>query len=299
MVSRDLESARAGVQQARRDDPPRGQPYFEAAVRRHRQDGQRQALRAERRRLLGGDALDDRGGLCQAAPDRSEDGAHEPYPVHVGQPWHRRPPPRSRASRSSALARPTTSRPVSKSYSATSTPARALSAWSAWRARVSWTAWPTRSIPRSPDWGGKGPSELFFQEYMIDSHKLYDDVQVVYAELPKWVEPPSEERPKGKPLSLSQQLKHLVESGQYADLIGDAPVYFPVNFNALYVALSARRTLGLDDIYTSSNGGTLIDELPEYWAPTLQHTLTWPNGALRLWKELVDAGMIDYSLIAS
>jgi hypothetical protein len=150
------------------------------------------------------------------------------------------------------------------------------------------------------DWGVYGqPTEVSFQRLMVTLLGLDSMVEVKYANLPQWAEPPSEEKPKGRPLNLEQQLNWLVKSGQYADLIGDSHVYFPVNFNATFIVLEARRVLGLDDIYTSSNGGTLIDALPKFWAPTLQHVLTWPNGALRLWKELVAAGMIDYSLIAS
>jgi hypothetical protein len=153
--------------------------------------------------------------------------------------------------------------------------------------------------PKVADWDTSKdePTEASFQRYMVKELGLKNMVEVVFADLPEWAEPPSETNPKGRPFNLEQQLNWLVKSGQYAELIGDSLVYFLVNFNALFVALEACRVLGLDDIYTSSNGGTLIDALPKFWAPTLQHVLTWPNGALRLWKELVAAGMIDYALI--
>jgi hypothetical protein len=136
-------------------------------------------------------------------------------------------------------------------------------------------------------WKGLKPTEAEFQRKLVEECGLESQVDVKYADLPR-------QNADGRPLSLQQQLEHFMESGQSVDQVGLAPIYVPTNFNALYVALHVANVMGRDNVWLSQNGGTLIDALPKYWAPTLQHVLTWPNGALRLWKELVDAGFITY-----
>jgi hypothetical protein len=138
-------------------------------------------------------------------------------------------------------------------------------------------------------WKGLKPTEAEFQRKLVEECGLESLVDVKYADLPR-------QNAYGRPLSLQQQLEHFMESGQSVDLVGLAPIYVPTNFNALYVPLHVANVMGRDNIWLSQNGGTLVDELPKHWAP-VQHTLTWPNGAFRLFEQLVRSGAIDYSLV--
>jgi hypothetical protein len=138
-------------------------------------------------------------------------------------------------------------------------------------------------------WKGLKPTEAEFQRKLVEECGLESLVDVKYADLPR-------QNADGRPLSLQQQLEHFMESGQSVDLVGLANIYVPTNFNALYVPLHVADITGRDNVWFSQNGGTLIDELPKFWAP-VQHTLTWPNGAFRLFEQLVRFGAIDYSLL--
>jgi hypothetical protein len=120
--------------------------------------------------------------------------------------------------------------------------------------------------------------------------------QIMIGGSPDWVLFHEPELPEanadGRPLSLEQQLTHLVESGQFTDLIGERPVYVPSTPNSLYVPLHVRRVLGLDNVWFSQAGARLVRGTPDSWWPSLQDVMTIPNGIIRLWVELLHAGCI-------
>lgn len=95
---------------------------------------------------------------------------------------------------------------------------------------------------------------------------------------------------QGKPLSLEQQLKYLIASGQYDELIGKADIYVPSTPNSLYVPLHAMRVLGHNNVWFSQDGAHAVRNMPGWWWPSLQDTSTTPNGILRLWIELIHTG---------
>jgi hypothetical protein len=96
-----------------------------------------------------------------------------------------------------------------------------------------------------------------------------------------------------KPLSLERQLQHLVDSGQYAKLVGERRVFVATNGgNALFVPLRVRRVLGLDDIWFSQPATNAISPVPEHWWPEDQDLMTTPSGIVRLWYELKANGCI-------
>ena len=99
---------------------------------------------------------------------------------------------------------------------------------------------------------------------------------------------------EGPPLSLEQQLTHLVDSGQYAELVGERRVFVAVNGgNALYIPLHMRRVLGLDDIWFSQPASNACTPVPNYWWPEDQDLMTTPSGIIRLWIELRANGCIN------
>lgn len=98
-----------------------------------------------------------------------------------------------------------------------------------------------------------------------------------------------------KPLTLEQQLKYLIISGQFEDLVGDADLYVPATPNSLFVPLHAASVLGRDNVWFSQAGATLMTSMPSYWWPTNQDVMTTPNGAIRLWIELARRGCITTS----
>ena len=92
-----------------------------------------------------------------------------------------------------------------------------------------------------------------------------------------------------RPLSLEQQLKYIMSSGEFGDL-SQKRVYVPSTPNSLYVPLHVRRVVGLQDVWFSQGGARLVREMPDYWWPSLQDVMTTPNGIIRLWVELLHAG---------
>jgi hypothetical protein len=97
-----------------------------------------------------------------------------------------------------------------------------------------------------------------------------------------------------KPLSLDKQLRHLVDSGQYAELVGERRVFVAVNGgNALFVPLRVRRVLELDDIWFSQPANNAISPVPNHWWPEDQELMTTPSGIVRLWSELKANGCIS------
>lgn len=97
----------------------------------------------------------------------------------------------------------------------------------------------------------------------------------------------------GKPLSLEQQIEHAQATGQLDELIGQRPVFMGQNGNATYNALQVPRLAGLADMHFMQADMSLIDDLPAHFAPTLQWSATYVNGAFRFWKELRQAGCIS------
>lgn len=136
-----------------------------------------------------------------------------------------------------------------------------------------------RSIP-----AGQEPTEGELQRRLASSGR-YDVGEFVFPDLPT-------ENAAGRPLSLEQQLNHLMESGQYDSLIGGADIYVPSTPNSLYVPLHTRRVLGHEDVWFSQAGARLVRSMPSHWWPSLQDVMTTPNGIIRLWVELVYAGCI-------
>lgn len=128
---------------------------------------------------------------------------------------------------------------------------------------------------------GREPTELeLLKQWVYATGQL--DRQYVFSEWPD----------SDKPLSLEMQLRHLVESGQYATLVGDNPVFVPANPNALYVPLHVRRVLGLDNIWFSQGSARLVTPVSDHWWPEDQDLMTTPSGILRLWVELQANGCI-------
>lgn len=131
---------------------------------------------------------------------------------------------------------------------------------------------------------GQEPTEQALQYQLVNSG-AHDRSLFRFAELPTLND-------QDRPLSLQQQLEHLVASGQYNELIGDADIYVPSTPNSLYVPLHVRRVLGHDNVWFSQAGARLVRKMPDSWWPSLQDTLTLPNGMIRLWVELLEAGCI-------
>jgi hypothetical protein len=131
---------------------------------------------------------------------------------------------------------------------------------------------------------GQEPTEQALQ-YQLARSGAHDPSMFRFAELPSVND-------DGRPLSLEQQLRHLQASGQYDELIGGADIYVPSTPNSLYVPLHVRRVLGHDNVWFSQAGARLVRGTPDSWWPSLQDTLTLPNGMLRLWVELLEAGCI-------
>lgn len=135
---------------------------------------------------------------------------------------------------------------------------------------------------------GEEPTEQLIQRQLAASSKL-DDSMFRFAELPESV--PIDDD-KSRPLSLEEQLNHLMASDQYDELIGDADIYVPATPNSLYVPLHVRRVLGRDNVWLSQAGAHTVRVMPEYWWPTNQDIMTLPNGWIRLWVELLFAGCL-------
>ncbi|MDB5166676.1 MAG: hypothetical protein JWM37_748 [Candidatus Saccharibacteria bacterium] len=129
---------------------------------------------------------------------------------------------------------------------------------------------------------GQEPTEQALQYQLVHSG-AHDPSMFRFASLPSVND-------AGKPLSLEQQLIHLKESGQYDELIGGADIYVPSTPNSLYVPLHVRRVLGHDNVWFSQAGARLVRKMPDSWWPSLQDTMTLPNGMIRLWVELLEAG---------
>lgn len=132
---------------------------------------------------------------------------------------------------------------------------------------------------------GREPTEGELQQRIVDSDR-YDVGGFIFPILPPV-------NTAGRPLSLEQQLKHFVESGQYADMIGGADIFVPSTPNSLYVPLHVRRVLGHDEVWFSQAGARLTRNMPSHWWPSLQDVMTIPNGIIRLWVELIAAGCIN------
>lgn len=128
------------------------------------------------------------------------------------------------------------------------------------------------------------PTERELQQRLAGSGG-YEDLVWRDPELP-------EINDQGRPLSLQQQLEYLITSGQYEELIGGEDIYVPSNPNALYVPLHVRRILGEENVWFSQAGARLVRKTPDCWWPSLQQVMTTPNGILRLWAELLQAGCI-------
>lgn len=131
---------------------------------------------------------------------------------------------------------------------------------------------------------GEEPTEEELQRRLASSG-VFEPGMFLFAELPSL-------NAKGKPLTFAEQLEHLQQSGQYDKLIGGADIYVPSTPNSLYVPLRARRALGHDNVWFSQAGARLVRNMPDYWWPSLQDVLTLPNGMIRLWVELLEAGCI-------
>lgn len=99
----------------------------------------------------------------------------------------------------------------------------------------------------------------------------------------------------GEPvMSLEAQLKHLIETDQHYQLIGDADIYAPSTPNSLYVPLHVMRVLGRDNVWFSQiQGAHPLRKAPDEFMPGTQDILTTPNGIIRLWVELLYAGCIN------
>lgn len=148
---------------------------------------------------------------------------------------------------------------------------------------------------------GREPTELeVWRQWISPTGQL--DRQYVFPDLPlevgdeEWLKafPEPDEGRAGKPLSLEQQLQYLVATGQYADLVGDKPVFMAVNGgNALYAPLHVRRVLGLDDIWFSQPATNVVTPVPDDWWPEDQDLMTTPSGIIRLWIELRANGCIN------
>lgn len=132
---------------------------------------------------------------------------------------------------------------------------------------------------------GQEPTEQMVQYQLINSG-AHDPSLFRIAELPSV-------NNDGRPLSLEQQLKHLQASGQYDELIGGADIYVPSTPNSLYVPLHTARVLGHDNVWFSQAGARLVEGQQDYWWPSLQDVMTLPNGMIRLWVELLEAGCIN------
>jgi hypothetical protein len=116
---------------------------------------------------------------------------------------------------------------------------------------------------------------------------------------PQYLFPELPDGENGKPLSLEEQLKHLVKSGLYEHIFATGPdnayakpLYVPANQNALYLPMHVRRVLGRQDIWFSQSGARVERESPPWWSPMVQDLWTTPSGVLRLWIELIHAGCI-------
>jgi hypothetical protein len=129
---------------------------------------------------------------------------------------------------------------------------------------------------------GREPTEQeVLHQWVYSSGQV--DKQFVFPDLPDCA----------KPLSLKEQLLHLVSSGQYEELVGDRKVFVAVNGgNALYIPLHMYQVLGLDDIWFSQHASNLVHPVPDYWWPYDQDLMTTPSGIIRLWIELKAAGCI-------
>lgn len=130
---------------------------------------------------------------------------------------------------------------------------------------------------------GQEPTEKQLQQQLIGEVADPDLFHVV--DLP-------DKTDQGKVLNLVQQLEFLQSSGQYDELIGGADIYVPSTPNSLYVPLRVRRALGHDNVWFSQAGARLMRTMPDYWWPGLQDVMTLPNGMIRLWVELLEAGCI-------
>lgn len=96
-------------------------------------------------------------------------------------------------------------------------------------------------------------------------------------------------------MSLEAQLKHLIETEQHHELIGEADIYVPSTPNSLYVPLHVMRVLGKSNVWLSQiQGAHPMRQAPEYFTPGTQDIMTTPNGIIRLWVELMHAGCINH-----
>ncbi len=130
---------------------------------------------------------------------------------------------------------------------------------------------------------GREPTEVeVLRQWVYGTGQV--NKQFIFPELPE----------SEKPLSLEQQLQHLVASGQCQELVGDRKVFVAVNGgNALYIPLHIRSILRLNDIWFSQPASTLVHPVPEYWWPSDQALMTIPAGIIRLWIELKANGCIS------
>jgi hypothetical protein len=109
---------------------------------------------------------------------------------------------------------------------------------------------------------------------------------------PQYVFPGLPDGEGGKPMSLADQLKQLLQDSQYGKLLTERPLYVPANPNALYVPLHVRRVLKRQDIWFSQAGARTERVSLAWWWPAVQDLWTTPSGILRLWIELEAAGCI-------
>lgn len=137
--------------------------------------------------------------------------------------------------------------------------------------------------PDIVNYEGKYPTEREFQKDLIprEVRDMYH-----FPELPKL-------NGEGKLLSLEEQLIHLVESGQYGELIDGANLFVPSTPNSLYVPLLVSRILWHPNVWFSQAGAAVVGKMPDYWWPNLQYALTLPSGMIRLWRELMEASCTE------
>jgi hypothetical protein len=130
---------------------------------------------------------------------------------------------------------------------------------------------------------GNEPAEIELMKRMVNDHPQLKD-RFCFPDMPE----------SDKILSHGDQLRHMVNSGQYARLVGKRRVFVAVNGgNALYIPLHIRRVLELDDIWFSQPATNVCSPVPAYWWPEDQDLMTTPSGIVRLWIELVANGCIN------
>lgn len=132
---------------------------------------------------------------------------------------------------------------------------------------------------------GEEPSERVLQKSWVFGENGFNP-QFVFPELPGKNE-------DGSDVSLEPMLKHMKETGQFEEYVGDRPVYVPSHPNSLNVPLHFERVTGLDDIYTSQDGGVVDTPRPDYWWSRDVELMNLPSGTIRAWKEARAVGYIN------